>query len=731
MAYIVNNSRGEIIAVVQDGTVNTTATSQTLVGKNVTPYGEFEVENLVHQLENFANSAAPGNPIQGQFWYNTDQENMYVYTGTAWKPVSGLTVSSEAPILDPRAGDLWYDTETGVTKIYAATGTGFAWFPVSRVTVSVSNPSSAVSGELYFNSTTKQLFAYDGTTWNLIGPEDVLGFATTRWVSTTYLDTSSVAHAVILGQVDGDIQAIISSDTFTISAGQRPPGFVDLIPGINLANSARLSGIATQASRLDPGCLINGVFFDGSTNVTLPNAGTLTAGPYLLGNPFTGAFPETWSVDATSSNILGKVVARDSSGNFEAGTITANLVGSITGTATNVTGIVASANGGTGFANYVPGQILLGGVSGQLVRGNVVGSGAISVISDGSDIFVSYTGGTGSGSVSSVGITAGDGIGVSGSPITGSGSITVSNTGVTRLTAGNGIAVDRSNGNITVTNNGITQIIAGSNITVTPAAGTGAVTISASGGGEGGGGTVTSISTGTGLIGGPITTSGTIRVDDTVVRTDEAQLISALKTFTGGIISASYNFTNQSSIYIQGGNQVNVDINAVRALSLTTGVLGSSIHNQWYPFSDNSYSFGRNGNRFTAIWAVNGTIQTSDRRDKMDIEDTELGLNFVNSLRPRRFRFRDSGNFVDPTELDPNKIQKLPGQRWHHGLIAQEVREQLQDDHCFAGWILGNKDDKDSDQGLRYDQFIAPLIRAVQELSAEVTSLKAELAKKH
>ena len=51
MAYVVNNTRGQIIAVVQDGPVNTTATSQTLVGKNVTPYGEYEVENLVHQLE--------------------------------------------------------------------------------------------------------------------------------------------------------------------------------------------------------------------------------------------------------------------------------------------------------------------------------------------------------------------------------------------------------------------------------------------------------------------------------------------------------------------------------------------------------------------------------------------------------------------------------------------------------------------------------------------------------
>jgi len=93
MTYIVNNTRGQILAVVQDGTVNTTATSQTLVGKNVTPYGEYEVENLVHQLENFANSTAPNNPIEGQLWYNTSDTKTYAFTGAEWKPVSGLTVA--------------------------------------------------------------------------------------------------------------------------------------------------------------------------------------------------------------------------------------------------------------------------------------------------------------------------------------------------------------------------------------------------------------------------------------------------------------------------------------------------------------------------------------------------------------------------------------------------------------------------------------------------------------
>jgi hypothetical protein len=54
------------------------------------------------------------------------------------------------------------------------------------------------------------------------------------------------------------------------------------------------------------------------------------------------------------------------------------------------------------------------------------------------------------GTVSSVGVTPGDGVQVTGSPITTTGNITITNTGVTRLSAGAGILLSGSNGNVTV-----------------------------------------------------------------------------------------------------------------------------------------------------------------------------------------------------------------------------------------------------------------------------------------
>jgi hypothetical protein len=87
-------------------------------------------------------------------------------------------------------------------------------------------------------------------------------------------------------------------------------------------------------------------------------ANALTAGTYLTGSSFNGSVARTWTVDATDANTASKVVARDASGNFSAGTITAALAGNATTatTATNVAGGAANrlvyntAAGTTAFA---------------------------------------------------------------------------------------------------------------------------------------------------------------------------------------------------------------------------------------------------------------------------------------------------------------------------------------------------------------------------------------------
>lgn len=117
------------------------------------------------------------------------------------------------------------------------------------------------------------------------------------------------------------------------------------------------------------------------------------------------------------------------------------------------------------------------------------------------------------------------------------------------------------------------------------------------------------------------------------------------------------------------------------------------------PAADNTLSLGASSARWSAIWAATGTIQTSDARLKKDIAPSDFGLDFVRALNPVRFAWiEDDG-------------------RIHYGLIAQEVAETLAG-KSFGGHVLeGDR------HALRYDQFIAPLVKAVQELAAKMEDL--------
>lgn len=85
MAYIINDSRGQVVAIIPDGTVDTTSTSLQLVGRSVTEYGVAENENYVWIMENFAAPVAPVKPLQGQLWFNTSDDTLYLRDITnAW-----------------------------------------------------------------------------------------------------------------------------------------------------------------------------------------------------------------------------------------------------------------------------------------------------------------------------------------------------------------------------------------------------------------------------------------------------------------------------------------------------------------------------------------------------------------------------------------------------------------------------------------------------------------------
>lgn len=117
MPYVIKKTDGNIIATVTDGTVDTSSTSLTLIGKNYKGIGEIYNENLVYLLENFANSSPPGNQIKGQLWYNNTTSKLNVYDGTNWRPVGSPFVSTSKPS-NLVSGDFWIDTASQQLKFY-------------------------------------------------------------------------------------------------------------------------------------------------------------------------------------------------------------------------------------------------------------------------------------------------------------------------------------------------------------------------------------------------------------------------------------------------------------------------------------------------------------------------------------------------------------------------------------------------------------------------------------
>tara|TARA_B100001287_G_scaffold253259_1_gene235850 strand:- start:9525 stop:11540 length:2016 start_codon:yes stop_codon:yes gene_type:complete len=110
---------------IEDNTINQ-ETSLSLPGKNTTAYGGSIAKNFLHLLENFASATQPGTPVEGQLWYDSTPgvEQLKVYDGTNWVPSGGLKKATTAPqAAQSLTGDLWVDTDN--QQLYLYTGSGW------------------------------------------------------------------------------------------------------------------------------------------------------------------------------------------------------------------------------------------------------------------------------------------------------------------------------------------------------------------------------------------------------------------------------------------------------------------------------------------------------------------------------------------------------------------------------------------------------------------------------
>ena len=216
MAYTISLSNGNSLlgtTGLLDGTVDTTTTSLTLIGKNYPGYGKLMNENFVKLLENFANASSPSAALPGQLWWDSSSKALKVNSATAvgqaavWKTLASIvSASSKAnaqAVSTPLLGDFWWDTVNQQLKVYSGV------------------PTVGDSG------------------WVTVGPVSNTTTGQSGAVPDTIVDTLAIPHVVIKFYISNDVYAIFSNSPNEWTPATPISGFGTIRQGLNL-----FSGVA-------------------------------------------------------------------------------------------------------------------------------------------------------------------------------------------------------------------------------------------------------------------------------------------------------------------------------------------------------------------------------------------------------------------------------------------------------------------------------------------------------
>ena len=347
MAYNITKTDSTVIGTIADGTVNSSATSLVLIGKNYAGYGNFLNSNLVKLLENFANATAPSAPQTGQLWYDTANTILKISTdgsSNLWKPIASLTKSTTTPTSPaPIEGDMWWDQSALQLKVYGGSTAG----------------------------------------WITIGPAFSTVGGTSGSVVETILDSLGNSQVVIKLYINGSVVGVISGNSAGFIPQTTITGFPAIKYGFNVHTSAKFDGGAANNASLLSG-LSSSQFLRSDANDD--NSGyNLTVGSLTVGGFFTQT-ENTANVElrntknnsdlnfyVNSANTVSKVFSITGSSKqvtlsdalVVQGAVTANTTLAVTGAASfssnaTVTGFTlpsANGSGSVGAANRYFGNV--------------------------------------------------------------------------------------------------------------------------------------------------------------------------------------------------------------------------------------------------------------------------------------------------------------------------------------------------------------------------------------
>jgi hypothetical protein len=213
MAYTLRLTNGKILLNLPDQQFDNVSTSLTLIGKNVNAYGTDINQNYIHILENFANNVSPREPLTGQLWYDTNSQQVKVYTARKeFKPVGAPIISPTKPITLSQ-GDLWFDSSSNQLK-----------------------------------------FQKDATNIVVIGPDFDASQGKSGWVTESYTRTIGGSATVVSMYSNDTLIGILSDENFRIADGTTSTNMRDIFVGLNLniydGAEPEFIGTATSAKSL-------------------------------------------------------------------------------------------------------------------------------------------------------------------------------------------------------------------------------------------------------------------------------------------------------------------------------------------------------------------------------------------------------------------------------------------------------------------------------------------------
>jgi hypothetical protein len=206
-----------------------------------------------------------------------------------------------------------------------------------------------------------------------------------------------------------------------------------------------------------------------------------------------------------------------------------------------------------------------------------------------------------------------------------------------------------------------------------------------------------------------LTAAGIVTLTDTQTITGAKSFTSYTSQFRGITYattdgaSASNAYLGEDSAYAVVGGASGVVLASGATYPGTGRYVGDTV--SWRPYADSTYSLGTGPQRWTAVYAVNGTIQTSDGNEKQQIAELDAAEMAVGRRIKgliRKFKFNDS------------VTQKGDAARIHVGVIAQDVRDAFiaegLDPNKYGMFCSDTFDTPNGSQtrlGVRYDELLA------------------------